>query len=782
MNTISKKRLAWALVISWICLAIWPQASVKQLSVMEEPISAPNALVDEGKTASAPFPSHDIVGICKDIDGRLKDEDVRQYVQVRQMFDEHPYLSSFRQYRLSLDTTDYARYEVWDGEKVLVKKPYLTAKTTATEFVQSINGNKGNTAGDSVMRNLLYNPEMSKLCIIWQPPKGFDQATFIWSMREVLTGRTFNWFERSFVFTDPEPLPEYVAWFPFGWTSGRQQIQDGMPKESSNYTTIGFVLSFLIFWLSTGSLKFAGAGVGFLVLMIAGIRAAIVPLSYFMIIAERPFVVLAYSNTIIQGQSLVLYASYIMREPNQDQRRTMRLVMSFIVFTGLSNLGIVWWAFGVRPIEEMAALSMVGLLQAYVVARWIIPALVQKLPDADDREVWRITRWIHQRVDQLVGERNRGTAIALLVLACVTGPIAFVNLDVGSNPLDFFHGTRAWEGMTRLQNSGLGADGIYGRIECQVGERNFLDPACLDAAWKFKEALEADPDNVKVASILDTVVVISNGEYGSPVPPDQKTVRYVWDDIEDTWVEPGIRRNLYTADYRFLRVIAMQKETGTSETTANTMAVIKSVASRFPEITVNRGGPSALFAETDRLIKVGEKSFIVGQLTSNWFWYMLLCHLLIGRWKKRWCLGLRLSAFRLALVASLPFAFATGGVVGLMWLAHVPFDLATAAILAMANSASNDMTMYYLARWIDWAKETGSTEVATNETVEEKGEQVATDCALNASCFSPLLLSNYGPIAQIGWLMPGMLGLCGLGLFKIMVPLMGWTVIKNKER
>ena len=164
------------------------QPQVPQLSVMENPISEQNDLVDEGNEASAPFPSHDIVGLFLDLkDHQPTTADIERYVRMRDALDAHPYLGQFQSYRLSLDKVDFVRYR----EKTLVRGPYIEPGMTGEQFVARVNGRETpGVKGDTTMRSLLYNPALNKLCIIWQPPKGFDQAKFIWSIREVLSKRT----------------------------------------------------------------------------------------------------------------------------------------------------------------------------------------------------------------------------------------------------------------------------------------------------------------------------------------------------------------------------------------------------------------------------------------------------------------------------------------------------------------------------------------------------------------------------------------------------------------
>lgn len=771
-----QKRAALVGLAGFVTLIVWLAPRVPQLSVMENPISAKNALVDESEEASAPFPSHDIVGVFLDLgETQPTTADLERYVDMRKAFDQHSYLRNFRDYRLSLDTADFIRYR---GE-VLVKTPYLESGMSGKQFVARINGaEEPGVEGDTTMRSLLYNPELNKLVIIWQPPKGFDQAKFVWSIREVLCERSFSYMERVFLLTDPMPTPANSGWYPFGWPSGRQQIQDGMPKETSNYSVPGLIISFFILWASTGSLGFAATGVSMLLLMIFGVRSSIAVLSQFFLMAERPYIVLSYSNTLIQGQSLLLYASFIMREKNQDEKSMMRRIMAFVVLTSLGNMGAVWWGFGVRPIEEMAIESLVGLGFAYVAARWVLPVVIAELPPMEERDHWRVAQLTQELVRIVVGRPRVSVAIVMFTVAGVIGPVAFNHMKLGSNPLDFFHGTRVWQGFMLLQSSGLGADGIYARIGCRGGGQDFLDPHCLDEARKLAAELEAHPTNVKVGGVMPTIERLSVGEYGSPVPPTRKEAGYVWDDLEDSSLPLKIRENLYTPDHRYMHWVVMQKETGTSETTDVTMQVIKEAASHYPDLEVLRGGPSALFAETDRLIRDGELRVIMGQITSNWFWYMLLVWLTLRKRQRQ--NSVRVSSFRASLVASTPFVFATGGTVGVMYIAGIPFDLATAATLAMANSATNDFTMYYLGRWVERVGERGSAEEATASTLKDKGEQVITDCVMNMFTFMPLLLSGYGPIREVGWLVPVMLCLCGLGLFRIMVPLLPWVVVKKK--
>lgn len=805
-----QRRKNWTLagIAIFAAVVVYLQPKVPQLSVMEEPISAPNALVDEGNEASAPFPSHDIVGLFLDLCDKqpvpepaqasqqklwrwivglfqevptkykcrdLTTQDLERYVAMRKTLDAHPYLRQFHGYRLSLDTIDFVRYR---GE-VLVKSPYLEPGMSGKTFIARLNGmEEEGVEGDATMRSLLYNPAMNKLVILYQPPKGFDQARFIWAIREVLSLRTFSWVDRVFLLTDPAPTPGNDDWYLFGWPSGRQQIQDGLPKESTNYTVPGLVLSFVVLYVSTGSLAFAGWGVALLFLMLMGVRSSIALLAHFFVIAERPYIVLAYSNTLIQGQSLLLFASYIMREEKREERWTMRLVMASLVAANLTNLFSVWWWFGVRPIEEMAVESMVGTILALVAAYWVMPVLVGRLPAKDIRRDWQMPRTIQSLVERMVGRNSQRLGWALLIASVILGPLAYYNLAIGSNPVDYFRRTRAHEGFERLQRSGLGADGIYARFGCKAGSNNFLDPECLAAAMRLAAILEADPTNVKVGSVLPSIERLSRGEYGTPVPPTPAYARYVWEDIDDAEVPAGIRDNLYTADLRYLHVVVMQKETGTSETTATTMRVIAKAAAGVPELEVKRGGPSALFAETDRLIHEGEAKVILSQIATNWFWYLVIAWLVIKR--QQHTSEIRLSALRLSLVASMPFIFATGAAVCVMYLAGIPFDLASAAILAMANMASNDVTLYYVTGWIVRVMQTQSVKTAHTTTLADKGEQVAEDCGMNSGTFLFLCLSSYGPIRVIGWLIPTMLCFCGLGVFKIMLPMLPWTIKKKR--
>ncbi|MBI4517963.1 MAG: hypothetical protein HY699_19335 [Deltaproteobacteria bacterium] len=765
-KTDRKKWVGRSVTIAFGCavaIGVWLNAYVRPGGILEDAIVDPDdPYVQQDEEVKREFWGSDFIALIHEQPfGR---EAIEEYTRMRRLLEEKvPGASAGL---LSLDTLPNLRFA--DGE--LFTTPYLDS---ARDGFVDLDHVRETLTQDPVNRRILFSEDLNRLAQILILPKGFDQSDVYWSLAEILEDRPIPWWEKLIRYS-LTPTPRYESWWPVGWPLGREAISRMLPAEMSRLVSLGLLVIIAVYWLSTKDLRFSLFGTGLLIVGLIWVRGSIPLLDQLTLFRERPYIILANANTLVQGSSLVLLVSFILREQDREDRRVLIVLGAFTLLLGLGNMAALWWSFDVRAIREMAVLSGVGLVAVYVLAQLVLPQWIRTLPGEEERE-GRVVRALRHGIQGMARMQMPRTALVVLLATVAAGAIMFSRIPLGSDPLEFIRGHRVYQAFQNMQDRGMWADGMWVMVRPVTRlDGAIYDPGFLRDASAFLARVEHLENTSVAGSILKTVNRLTREEFGHDVPETEEEARIIFQYIDDAPLKLGVRKTLYTP--RAIRIVALQHRTNTSLDTQRFRDDIERIGAEFPRLEVLLGGQSPLYGRVDEKIWKGKLWNIATQTGWNYVGYLLVAWYLIASNRRRGNRRVAVSAHRLSLVMGMPSVFATAAALIVMAAWKIRLDQANAAYLAMANSAANDFTMYFGALYVARAQRGGDLEDARRATFRLKGEQVVTDAVLNSLCFAPLLLSAYGPIQQIGWQVPLMLWLCAFGVLFIMPPFLPWAV------
>ncbi len=115
------------------------------------------------------------------------------------------------------------------------------------------------------------------------------------------------------------------------------------------------------------------------------------------------------------------------------------------------------------------------------------------------------------------------------------------------------------------------------------------------------------------------------------------------------------------------------------------------------------------------------------------------------------------------LVMLLPFLFGVGMIGILLWALGAPLSMSTAPFADLAINASGDFSIYIAVMFLLGLSLGKKPPEAITFALVGRGMLVLTDLVLNIFAFSPLLLSQFQAVRELGSLMGIMLLTCAIG-------------------
>jgi len=667
--------------------------------------------------------------------------------------------------------------------------PYVPAVVPADLDVA---GWRTRVAADPSVYGILVGRDFEWATIFRYLPLGYDDIAEFRRTVEFLEGRQIPWWEWLYKHDIVTSDDVGVA----GWVMGRGLLDQALTIDNLKLVSVGLMLALPLLVCLLGSVREAWIGAfGVVLLSVLWCRGSIglLALAGFDV-RERVYVLLAYTNCIVQGVSFVLHKFEAFHElgarsavPRDVAGRWRRAVANdhLIGATGLiSILGFatLYW-FQVLAIRELGLLSALAVAYQVVLVMLWMPAvhlLTAGGSAARGREVApRASRMLLRVLDTLVRAAGdlvtrltpRRTAAlataATLGLALLATVLVWPGglLHVKTVPINFITGTLVERTAEFMNAPGrLGFDARDFLIEPSDPGADLYDPAFLATAAAFQRELVSGPWVREGASILNQVRRVALESFGVALPRTREEARAVFGIIEAD-IETGVARQLF-----FPRGFRL---TGTfhaldSKVMGEIGAHALEVARGYPALRVSTFGKSSLYPEVDRYVALGKPWNVL----SSQLVVIALCWLGLflnnRRFRASGREGPQLSALVGGVVMSVPFVFATALMVLLMIALDIPLDAATAAITALAINASIDFSIYFADAYQEGYARTASHVAAVRHALTDKGRIVLADMLLNTICFFPLVLSHFEPVSDLGWIMMVMLATCAFGTMVLM--------------
>lgn len=668
--------------------------------------------------------------------------------------------------------------------------PYIPARVPADFDVARW---RARVAADPSVYGIMVGRGFDWATVFRYLPLGYDDIVEFRRTVEFLEGRHIPWWEWLYKHDIATSDDVGVA----GWVMGRGLLDQALTIDNMKLAGVGVGLALPLLVCLLGSVREAWIGaIGVVLLSVVWCRGTIGLLELAGVeIRERVYVLLAYTNCIVQGVSFVLHKfeafheldarGVVWRDPAERWRRAFAND-HLIGATGLISIfgfATLYW-FQVLAIRELGLLSALAVAYQVVLVLLWMPAvhlltagasnagrrqtvaprasrlLVRSL-DAMVRAAGDLVlRWAPQRTAALATGVTLGLALCAVLLVWPGG-----FLQVKSIPLNFIRGTlveRTAEFMNMPGRPGFEARDFL--VEPSEPGADLYDPDFLTAADSFQRALVRGPWVRETASILNEVQRVASESFGVSLPRTRQEARAVFGIIEAD-LENGVARQLFFPHgFRLTGTFHAPDSQAIGEVGDHVLEV----ARRHPALRVSPFGKISLGPEVDRYITLGKPwNVLSSQLVVVAFCWLGL-FLNNRRFRRGGHSGPQVSALAGGIIMSVPFVFATAMMVMLMIALEIPLDIATAAITALAINASIDFAIYFADAYQDGYARAGTHGAAVRHALEGKGRVVLADMLLNAICFFPLVLSHFEPVSELGWIMMVMLATCAFGTLVLM--------------
>jgi uncharacterized protein len=414
------------------------------------------------------------------------------------------------------------------------------------------------------------------------------------------------------------------------------------------------------------------------------------------------------------------------------------LAAGLIAVVSFSSLMV----FGVRTIQMFGLFTALGIASAVVIELTFTPALRATLPPPSPRTIereHRDTRW-----DRLAGWLARRvvrhpamvvTAVGgVLALLCTAG--FFVRVDNDTRAY-FFHSVPALQEDRLISRRFAGTNTIYVLVEGEHDDA-IKDPRVLRAIEATQDYLEHEAPIGKTISIVDFLKRLNQALGGDdpaafrlPETRDQ-AAQYLL--LYSMSGDPGDFDHYADYPYRNAVIIAFTRSENSVYLSALARRIEAFSKAKFPPgVHVRIGGralePVAL-NETivaDKLLNIVQIAFFVFVVSS-----LLFRSLLAG------CLVL------------VPLAATIAAIFGLMGLAHIPLQVATATVAALSVGIGADYAIYFLYRVRDFQRQTGELEQAVRMAFASAGKAVIFVATAVAGGYA-VLITSWGFFIHI-WL------------------------------
>jgi len=133
-----------------------------------------------------------------------------------------------------------------------------------------------------------------------------------------------------------------------------------------------------------------------------------------------------------------------------------------------------------------------------------------------------------------------------------------------------------------------------------------------------------------------------------------------------------------------------------------------------------------------------------------------------------------------AVIFLIPFVFSIGVMGCFMTVAGIPLSMSTAPIFDLAVNAAADFSVYLAAKLFFELRLGKDPYTALESALHLEGAVVFMDFILNVIAFTPLLVSRFEPVRELGWMMVLMLMCCGVGVL-VLVPSLLKVFVKNSN-
>ncbi|MCK4635695.1 MAG: hypothetical protein KAT32_02430 [Candidatus Moranbacteria bacterium] len=660
---------------------------------------------------------------------------------------------------------------------------------------------KSEIAKQKSLAKFFVDEDFQHVNFIVYPNQGYDEIEVFRNTVETLEERDvaeWEWFIKK----DIEPKNENIL--VAGWIQGRGLMDGALNADVILGISIGVFFSFLIFlWFTRSFLQSFIASTFVIGLSVFWVRGEIGLLSLLPFdfeifdIKERVFVLMAYTNCVVQGVSFALHMFESFNEVDENcpvigvdkkwrlvRREVLESIMitAFIAFTGFITL----LNFNVKAIQELGILSALGVVNLVLLSTILVPALhsiFYRPKNNLKKEVQEIGKPKKSFLLSFLNKINYWLVfhwvgkIFIVSILIILGGFVYLGfkqdkLIVGSNALEYLQGTiidRSNDYLSEEENLG------FTNFEFIVTAKNknikvFENSDFTKETWKFSKKIEKIEGVRSVNSILNTVEQTANLTGDNFVNNDRE-LKYIFNNLENNLDKKIIDQFYNNENYRFTVTTAE----GNSKEWGKIFEDILKTSEQFDEIDeILFFGDAALYHRVDDYVIQGKTWNVVTSqavvIAICVFWIFISLRKVKNKFRQF------TISIKSGIIMSLPLLFATECILLVMMFLKVPLDISTAMIGVTAIAASIDFSIYFVAEYKKALinKEKNSLKVA----IDKQGKIILMDMFLNQLFFLPLIFSSFIPVQRLGWMLVIMLFFAAIGSLIIMPPMLVWSFKK----
>jgi uncharacterized membrane protein YiaA len=659
-------------------------------------------------------------------------------------------------------------------------------------------------AADPGASGLLVGKNFRYAQILLFMPEGPNELDLVQQVAEYLEQRPIHRLEWLLLKGDIKPAAEFHNVSLGGWSVGRGLMHFALMSDVLFYSTIGLVVATLAALLALKSFKqalYSSSCILASFIFVRGVIALAELLGVQVLgapLAERVYFLLVLSAMIVAGISFNTrarerYNGLRRASPHTDSAALWALVerhhlpMNVVTVIAILNFATLP-QIGIRGIMEVGVLSAIGIAFQRVLVSTMLPALQIAFGGAPversgelgalqrlwERGVQAFPRWSFMLITRL-GQRAPYVSLLVCLVTVSAAAVVVVHdltaankwIVVQEKPIDYLPDTIVDRGRHLLNREGNVG---FGRLSYFVEPRrangkSVEDPLFLQRAAAFQQSVAALAEARGANSVLDTIGYIGRQEHGPSMPSTSQQahdrLRQISWDLEQQqlaqylWTDAGLAIYVsHPADNSTsLRAFARQ---------------IEQLAQReFPDLRVLPFGPLHAYHQTDLYISEGKPLNVLLSFPL----VVLCCSFWLGMRARRDGGTEPATVLRpwvTACAITVPFLFSYAAIVVLMAAFTIPLDQATACATALGINAAVDFGLYLINDYREALEEGSTPHQALQCALAERGHITLTDAALNAICFSFLMLSPFLPIQRLGVVMLVMLATCAIGALLLM--------------
>jgi predicted RND superfamily exporter protein len=413
------------------------------------------------------------------------------------------------------------------------------------------------------------------------------------------------------------------------------------------------------------------------------------------------------------------------------------------------------------PLRDFGTFTSLGVLFSMGVSFFIIPSLLLKFGASPRENKTSKSGKVFERILSRILEPLTGfskahpvTVVVAAVLVILVSVLGFSKLHVEMNNITFFKKSSDIRTADAFINKNFSGTVDIRLVFSSRASNGVLEPEVLATLSEMARIIqERHPEVVKTISVNDFLRKMNqafyfNAPYTYKVPGIE--------DLEGEQSVDALKGHLssYLDKYRrsdmrpFIdtekknAVLMLQVNTGSSAVTSGILKTVDSLLAGPMGKTLEENGVSVTKTGTGALYLEAEHMIVKGQMASIAVSFIIVLVLV----------SFIMRSFMYGVLSVVPLFITLAVNFGLMGLLAIPLDAGTAISACVAIGIGIDYGLHYLNRYKIALKEGYGHEEAVEITSRATGGPIVINAFSVAAGFSVLLLSEFVPLENLGFL------------------------------